>query len=162
MSTKYVAKPTKSQALSEDELEEMRQCFNLFDPNNSGKINPTELKNALHSFGYHERNPTIFAIVTDLADNPVNSKTGVDFETFTKAISGRLGNRDSEDAVNKIFRLFTSDSNKEPIDSADLLRIARELGEFMTAEELNDALDRISQAGNNISFQDFFNYMTRR
>ena len=46
--------------LTEDEIEEIREAFNLFDTDGSGKIDPKELKAAMQSLGFEAKNPTIF------------------------------------------------------------------------------------------------------
>ena len=38
--------------LTEDEIEEIREAFNLFDTENTGKIDPKELKAAMQSLGF--------------------------------------------------------------------------------------------------------------
>ena len=38
--------------LTEDEIEEIREAFNLFDTDGSGKIDPRELKAAMQSLGF--------------------------------------------------------------------------------------------------------------
>ena len=49
--TKTVAgkqkKPIERPGLTEDEIEEIREAFNLFDTDGSGKIDPRELKAAM-------------------------------------------------------------------------------------------------------------------
>ena len=46
--------------LTEDEIEEIREAFNLFDTDGSGKIDPKELKAAMQSLGFESKNPTIY------------------------------------------------------------------------------------------------------
>lgn len=38
--------------LTEDEIEEIREAFNLFDAEGTGKIDPNELKAAMQSLGF--------------------------------------------------------------------------------------------------------------
>ena len=38
--------------MSEDEIEEIKEAFNLFDTDGSGKIDPKELKAAMQSLGF--------------------------------------------------------------------------------------------------------------
>ena len=48
-------RPTKTYerpGLSEDEIEEIREAFNLFDTDGSGTIDPKELKAAMQSLGF--------------------------------------------------------------------------------------------------------------
>jgi Ca2+-binding EF-hand superfamily protein len=44
---------------SEEEIEEIREAFNLFDTDGSGTIDPKELKSAMQSLGFEAKNVTI-------------------------------------------------------------------------------------------------------
>ena len=57
--------------LSEEEVEEIREAFNLFDTDGSGEIDPKELKAAMQSLGFEAKNQTIYQI-----RNKIISATG--------------------------------------------------------------------------------------
>ena len=46
--------------LTEDEVEEIKEAFDLFDTDGSGTIDPKELKAAMQSLGFEAKNQTIF------------------------------------------------------------------------------------------------------
>jgi len=46
--------------LTEDEIEEIKEAFDLFDTDGSGSIDPKELKAAMQSLGFEAKNQTIF------------------------------------------------------------------------------------------------------
>lgn len=52
--------------LTEDEIEEIREAFNLFDTEGTGRVDPRELKAAMQSLGFDQKNPTIFNMIADL------------------------------------------------------------------------------------------------
>ena len=58
--SKQVSKKVERPGLSSDEVDEIRQAFDLFDTNQSGKIDPKELKAAMQSLGFEAKNQTIF------------------------------------------------------------------------------------------------------
>jgi len=45
--------------LTDEEIEEIREAFNLFDTDGSGSIDPKELKAAMQSLGFESKNATI-------------------------------------------------------------------------------------------------------
>jgi hypothetical protein len=45
--------------LTADEIDEIREAFNLFDTDGSGSIDPQELKAAMCSLGFDSKNPTV-------------------------------------------------------------------------------------------------------
>jgi Ca2+-binding EF-hand superfamily protein len=73
--------------LTEDEIEEIREAFNLFDTDGSGKIDPKELRAAMQSLGFENKNPTIYQMIAELED----LEKEIDFEEFLDAITNKLG-----------------------------------------------------------------------
>lgn len=155
-------KKTERPGLSNDEVEEIRTAFDLFDTNQSGKIDPKELKAAMQSLGFDNKNPTIYQIIADL-DTPENAKRGgVDFDSFVEAINNKLGDKESREGISRIFNLFIDDPNSDTITLSSLRRIARELGEQMSEEELAEMLSRASNNGHELTFDEFYNIMTKK
>ena len=77
------------------------------------------------------------------------------------AITSKLGDKETKEGISKIFALFDDDDTGN-INLANLKRVARELGETMTAEELEEMLSRAATNGEEITFEDFYNIMTKK
>ncbi|CAK70546.1 unnamed protein product (macronuclear) [Paramecium tetraurelia] len=150
-------KPQDRPGLTEDEIEEIKEAFNLFDTEGTGRVDPRELKAAMQSLGFDQKNPTIFNMIAELE----NEGTDIDFDQFLDAITSKLGNRESRDGINKIFDLFDDDGSNS-INLNNLKRVSKELGETMTAEELAEMLERAASNGRDISREDFYNIMVKR
>jgi len=60
---KRATKTYERPGLSEEEIEEIREAFNLFDTDGSGTIDPKELKAAMQSLGFEAKNQTIYQVV---------------------------------------------------------------------------------------------------
>mmetsp|Transcript_14554 Transcript_14554/g.28155 ORF Transcript_14554/g.28155 Transcript_14554/m.28155 type:complete len:112 (-) Transcript_14554:528-863(-) len=73
--------------LSEDEIEEIREAFNLFDTDGSGTIDPKELKAAMQSLGFEAKNQTIYQMIGDIDKDGSGS---IDFEEFLDMMTGKL------------------------------------------------------------------------
>jgi Ca2+-binding EF-hand superfamily protein len=143
--------------LNEDEIEEIREAFNLFDTENTGKIDPKELKAAMQSLGFEQKNPTIYNMIAELDyDN-----REVDFEEFLSAIIDKLGDKETKEGINKIFDLFDEDGSNT-INLSNLRKVAKELGETMSNDELAEMLERAAQNGKEITREDFYNIMTKK
>ena len=148
--------------LSSDEVDEIRQAFDLFDTNGTGKIDPKELKAAMQSLGFDTKNPTIYTLIADL-DTPEAAKNGgVNFDDFVGSINNKLGDKESKEGIHRIFELFIDDPNADTITLSSLKKIAQELGENMTAEELKDMLERASANGTELTFDEFYEIMTKK
>eukprot|EP00918_Siedleckia_nematoides_P021708 GHVU01046750.1.p1 GENE.GHVU01046750.1~~GHVU01046750.1.p1 ORF type:complete len:167 (+),score=31.77 GHVU01046750.1:105-605(+) len=150
---------TERPGLTEDEVEEIREAFNLFDTDGSGTIDPRELKAAMQSLGFETKNPTIYQMIADLDRQGTGA---IDFEEFLDAITSKLGDKESRDGIQKIFALFDDDKTGS-VSLKNLKRVARELGETMTDEELREMIERADSNGDGeISFEDFYTIMTKK
>ena len=52
--------------LTEDEVQELYEAFNLFDSEGTGKVDPREIKAAMKELGFESRNPIIYNMVSEL------------------------------------------------------------------------------------------------
>jgi len=142
--------------LTEDEVDEIREAFNLFDTDGSGSIDPKELKAAMQSLGFESKNPTIFGMISGLPGERI------DFEDFLACITDKLGDKETREGISKIFSLFDDDQSGT-ISLKNLKRVAKELGETMTEEELREMIERADSSGNGeISVDDFYTIMTKK
>lgn len=160
--SKQVSKKVERPGLSSDEIDEIKQAFDLFDSNQQGTIDPKELKSAMQSLGFDTKNPTIFQLISDM-DTPENAKNGgVTFEQFIGYINDKLGDKESREGIKRIFELFIDDPKQDTITLNSLKRIARELGEQMSNEELKDMLERASSNNSELTFEEFYEIMTKK
>merc|ERR1740120_605762 len=144
--------------LTEDEIDEIREAFNLFDTDGSGTIDPGELKAAMRSLGFETKNPTIFQMIADLDQDGA----AIGFDDFLDAITQKLGDKETRDGINKIFNLFDDDKTGT-ISLKNLKRVSKELGETMTEEELKEMIDRAdSNQDGQITAEDFYQIMTKK
>merc|ERR1719451_82614 len=145
--------------LTEDEIDEIREAFNLFDTDGSGMIDPKELKVAMQSLGFESKNPTIYQMIADLDKDGAGH---IDFEEFLDAITSKLGDKETKSGISKIFALFDDDKTGT-ISLKNLKRVAKELGETMTDEELREMIERADSDGDGeISVADFYTIMTKK
>eukprot|EP01015_Nassula_variabilis_P016961 TRINITY_DN2634_c0_g1_i1.p2 TRINITY_DN2634_c0_g1~~TRINITY_DN2634_c0_g1_i1.p2 ORF type:complete len:205 (-),score=70.34 TRINITY_DN2634_c0_g1_i1:3-617(-) len=147
----------QKQALNDDELNDMREAFMLFDQDGSGTIDPREVKDAMKSLGFDEKNPTIYNIVADME----KLKGPIDFQTFMDYVKDRLGSDDTDKGLRTIFSLYDDDKTGS-INIYNLKRVAKELGETMNEQELLEMLGRIAQDKQNITYEEFADCIKRR
>ena len=90
-----------------------------------------------------------------------NLGSAIDFESFLDAITSKLGDKESKGGISKIFELFDDDRTRS-INLNNLRRVAKELGETMTVDELKEMLERAASNGEEITLEDFYNIMTKK
>ena len=102
-------RPTKTYerpGLSEEEIEEIREAFNLFDTDGSGTIDPKELKAAMQSLGFEAKNQTIYQMIGDIDKDNDGS---IDFEEFLDMMTAKMSDKDTREDIQKVFNLFDDD-----------------------------------------------------
>ena len=142
------------------ENEQISKAFELFNQNGTGKIDPKEIKLAMQSIGYDEKNPLMYQIVAEL-DTPFNNKNGgVSFNDFCQTVNNRVPERETTEDLRKVYNLFLENPNDTTTTLASIKRVADELGENIEEAELNAMLLKASKAGPNLTFEDFVAIMT--
>ena len=97
-----------------------------------------------------------------ISDLDKNKSGTIDFEEFLDMMTARMSDKDTREDISKVFRLF-DDDNTGTITLRNLRRVARELGETMTDEELQEMVDRADSNGDGaVTLDDFFNIMTKK
>lgn len=146
--------------LDDEMMEEIKEAFNLFDSENKGTIDVRELKAAFRALGFLVKKNEIRQMFVDL-DKDLSSAT-VTFDEFVEMVTPRMKNRDSRDEIMKVFALF-DDDNKGGISFKNLKRVANELGENLTDEELQEMIDEADRDGDGlINEEEFYRVMRKR
>merc|ERR1711971_579586 len=130
MSRRAAAKKKPGQ-LTDDQLDEIREAFSLFDADASGMIDVRELKAAMRALGFEVKNEELKKMVADI-DGDGNGT--IEFGEFLQMMTGKMGEKDSRDDIEKVFKLF-DDDNTNKISFRNLARVAEELGENIDDEE---------------------------
>jgi centrin-1 len=165
MSTKPAARKksvaTKKGApteLTEDQKQEIREAFDLFDTDGSGSIDAKELKVAMRALGFEPGKEEIRKLISQV--NRDGSGT-VNFPEFLSMMTTKMGERDSTEEMIKAFRLFDDDETGK-ISFRNLKRVAMELGENITDEELQEMIDEADRDGDGeVSQEEFIRIMEK-
>merc|ERR1719464_1905793 len=91
------------------------------------------------------------------ADDDKNGTIG--YEEFLRMMTHRTLNRDPKDEVLKAFRLLDDDETGK-ISFKNIKRVAKELGERMTDEELQEMIDEADRDGDGEVNEEEFLRMT--
>ena len=152
------AKP--KQGLDDEAMEEIKEAFNLFDTEGKGNIDVRELKAAFRALGFQVKKAEIRQMFIDM-DKDLSSAT-ITFDEFVEMVTPRMQNRDSREEIMKVFALF-DDDNTGAISFKNLKRVATELGENLTDEELQEMIDEADRDGDGvINEEEFYRVMRKR
>ena len=82
----------KKGGLSDEQMEEIREAFGLFDGDASGSIDVRELKAAMRALGFEVKNEELKKMVADV-DGDGNGT--IEFGEFLEMMTGKMGQKDS-------------------------------------------------------------------
>merc|ERR1712057_28980 len=133
----------KKGGLTEEQMEEIREAFGLFDADASVMIDVRELKAAMRALGFEVKNEELKKMVSDV-DNDGNGT--IEFGEFLEMMTGKMGEKDTREDIEKVFKLFDNDSTNK-ISFRNLARVAEELGENIDDEELQDMINQADRDG---------------
>mmetsp|Transcript_32637 Transcript_32637/g.24103 ORF Transcript_32637/g.24103 Transcript_32637/m.24103 type:complete len:166 (+) Transcript_32637:20-517(+) len=153
-----LAKPKKRTELTEEQKQEIKEAFDLFDTDGSGTIDAKELKVAMRALGFEPKKEEIRKMIAD-ADK--NGSGVIDFPEFLDMMTVKMAERDPREEMLKAFRLFDDDETGK-ISFKNLKRVAKELGENMTDEEIQEMIDEADRDGDGeISEEEFMRIMKK-
>eukprot|EP01038_Epipyxis_sp_PR26KG_P007543 gene7543-10278_t len=144
--------------LTEDQKQELREAFELFDANKTGSIDLHELKVLMRALGFDVKKPEVIKMVHDVDPNNVGS---VDYEQFLEIMAERYASRDPEEEIRKAFQLFDDDHSGK-ISLKNMKRVARELGENLSEEELQAMIDEFDRDQDGEISSDEFIYIMKQ
>ena len=155
----FDAKKYERPGLSADEIEEIKEAFDIFDVDRSGAISVAELLNAMRSLGFDTKNPAIFQMIADM-DEDGNGE--IEFEEFLDMMTARISDRNTKEDLERVFKLF-DDKRTGEISVENLKRVAKELGEDIPEDGLREIILRADLDGDGkLTFDDFYAVITKK
>jgi len=144
--------------LTEEQKQEIREAFDLFDTDGSGTIDAKELKVAMRALGFEPKKEEIKKMIADIDKDGSGT---IDFDEFLQMMTAKMSEKDSREEILKAFRLFDDDETGK-ISFKNLKRVAKELGENMTDEELQEMIDEADRDGDGeINEEEFLRIMKK-
>ena len=158
--------------LTEEQREEIGEAFNLFDLDKDGYIDYHELKVAMKALGFDLPKQEILGILQQHGSaQSHNAKQSsrqqqqqysaapgrqlLSFQAFQTLMAQRILSRDPRDEILRAFELF-DEGGKGTITLQDLTRVARELGEALSHDELVAMIEEFDMDNDNaISREEF-------
>ena len=147
-----LARPKKRSELTEEQKQEIKEAFDLFDTDGSNTIDAKELKVAMRALGFEPKKEEIRKMIAD-ADR--DGSGVIDFPEFLDMMTTKMAERDPREEMLKAFRLFDDDETGK-ISFKNLKRVAKELGENMTDDEIQEMIDEADRDGDGEIGEDEF------
>ena len=153
-----LARPKKRTELTEEQRQEIKEAFDLFDTDGSGAIDAKELKVAMRALGFEPKKDDIKRMIQEL---DVEGNGVIEFSAFLDLMTVKMAERDPREEMLKAFRLFDEDETGK-ISFKNLKRVAKELGENMSDDEIQEMIDEADRDGDGeINEEEFVRIMKK-
>jgi len=123
--------------LTETQRAEMRQAFDLFDAEGTGRIPASEIKVALRALGFEVKKDELKTLLNEVGTSPTGM---MDFNEFLRVIMHKVVEKESKEEVMRAFKMF-DETDKGYISLQDLEQIAEILEQDMTEDELREMIE---------------------
>ncbi|XP_030387879.1 caltractin-like [Scaptodrosophila lebanonensis] len=141
---------------TEDQVQEFRDAFSVFDRGGTGTITSTELGSVMRNLG---QNPTEAELYDLIDEIDVDGNGEIDFMEFIQAMANRMQALNSEEELKEAFKVFDRDDDGY-ISQTELRSVMMNLGERFSDEEFDEMMKEIDLDNDGkISFTEFVNAM---
>nr|ACO15166.1 Centrin-1 [Caligus clemensi] len=137
--------------LSDEQKRDIKEAFDLFDSQGSGKMNAKDIKVAMRALGFEPLKDELKKILGSIDEE----EGSITFDYFLKLMSSKMPEKDTKDDILKAFKLFDEDGSGK-ITLNNLKTISLELGENMTDEELLEMITEADHDGDGAVNQEEF------
>ena len=153
-------KSTKNSRLSRKELGSVKKLFRLYQ-DREGTIDPHEIVTSMQTLKLNEKNPVIYELFEEF-DTPENSKNRLDYDEFVDLLNEKLSDNDSQKAISRIYEVFLGDSPSETLSFEAIKKVVEDVGDDMTDTQIRELLERATQNGKDMTYEEFYAVMTKK
>ena len=150
---------SKLRYILEDDIDEIRKGFEMFDVENKGQIDPIELKETMEEMNLKDKNPFIYELISSLCKNN-KSKGGLTSDEFISILEEKICDVESNQGIKTIFEVFSDSDNKIPMPT--FYQVAKEVGDEDNGEEIRDLVEKSKTGGKEIDFSEFYDIMKNK
>lgn len=144
--------------LTDAQKADIKEAFDLFDTEGTGIIDAKELKVAIRALGFEPKKEEIKKMIAEV-DKEGTGK--LSYQDFLQLMTVKMAEKDTNEEILKAFRLF-DDDDTGTISFKNLKRVAKELGENLTDEELHEMIEEADRDGDGeVSKEDFLRIMKK-
>lgn len=138
--------------LTEEQIAEFKEAFQIFDKNGDGSITVKELGTVMRSLGQNPSDEEIQKMINEVDED----KSGtIDFNEFLGLMAKKMKESNTEDDLLEAFKVFDRDGNGK-ISAHELRYVMMSSGEELTEADIADIIQSADSDGDGyIDYQEF-------
>ncbi len=145
--------------LNEEQSRKIRRVFNIY-ADRSGIAKISDILEGLKEAQVDEKNPIVYDLISQL--NNADYRNGITVEQMIQEIEKKLADRESEEAIDRIFQYYVQNPNKQTLTYEDIQRLASEIGEDMDDDQAKRIINKVAKNGKDLNFDEFYTVMTKK
>ena len=143
----------------EDDLEEIRKGFEMFDVNGTGVINPEELLEVMDSMNLKEKNPFIYETIEALcSEKEFKKKGGVQLDELVNYVYNKVNDTETNVGIRQIYDVI-NDRDTDTVQMSTFYTLARDYGDQLSEDEIRELLEKTQMGGEELNFDEFYTIM---
>ena len=146
--------------LLDEEIEEIKNAFKKYDINKTGKINVKRFIKEMLSIGLDIKAPLIYKMFTELDTDEIDKNGGIILDQVLNIINNKIGNTHNEEGMKNIFELLKENSDDKYLNLNKMKELANSFGMNVIDEEIKNMLEKASDNGNGLTFEEFSKIMS--
>ena len=153
-------KSANQRVLTRKELGSVKKLFRLYQDRN-GTIDPHEIVTSMQTLRLNEKSPVIYELFEEF-DTPENSRNRLDYDEFVDLLNEKLSDKDSQKAISRVYEVFLGDSPSETLSFEAIKKVVEDVGDDMTDNQIRELLERATQNGKDMTYEEFYAVMTKQ
>jgi len=150
---------SRRRTTEEDDLEEIRKGFEMFDTNGTGVIDPAELLEAMDAMNMKEKNPSMYEIIESLnSEKEFRLKGGIKLDELVNYVYNKVNDTESNVGIRQIYDVI-NDRDTDTISMSTFYTLARDYGDQLSEDEIRYLLEKTQMGGSELNFDEFYTIM---
>jgi calmodulin len=145
-----------SAQLSEEQIEEFKEAFSVFDKDGDGTITLDELSIVMKSLGRNATREELKAMIAEVDDDGSGE---IEFDEFLRLMTSKINDGDTVEEMREAFLVFDRDRSGS-VTASELKHVMNNFGETVTDEEVEAMIQQADADGDGeLSFEDFYQFI---
>ena len=146
--------------LTEQQIEDFKSAFALFDKDGEGTISVEEMGKVKRSLGLNSSKFYTEAELQDLINEfDVDSDGQIDFDEFLILMARKMKESNTEEDIRETFQVFDKDGNGF-ISAAELWQVMTIVGKNLTNKEVDEMIREVDTDGDGqVNYEEFVTNM---